>query len=152
MQGGFASAHAHLCREGPKINLNVSDNLIDYDPEVSLFGQFEKLHSMSSRDKAQRSLQNLFDSSMTVLTKHSKRLESLASENENGVGNGSELAQQKVAPKIAVKRFFGGKNESEIQKDQKMRQTSGKFRDSFTRKMQTIRDGKSNSSKEMLPE
>ena len=69
MEGGFASAHAYLCREGPKNHLNVNDVLIEYDPEVSLFGRFEKLQSMSSRDKAQRSLQNMFDSSMTALTK-----------------------------------------------------------------------------------
>jgi hypothetical protein len=68
MEGGFASAHAYLCREGPKNHLHVNDVLIEYDPEVSLFGRFEKLHSMSSRDKAQRSLQNMFDSSMTALT------------------------------------------------------------------------------------
>eukprot|EP00533_Pseudo-nitzschia_delicatissima_P000534 CAMPEP_0116087090 /NCGR_PEP_ID=MMETSP0327-20121206/5188_1 /TAXON_ID=44447 /ORGANISM="Pseudo-nitzschia delicatissima, Strain B596" /LENGTH=931 /DNA_ID=CAMNT_0003578155 /DNA_START=1924 /DNA_END=4719 /DNA_ORIENTATION=- len=76
LDGGFASAHSYLCREGHKHHLNVNDVLIDYNPEVSLFGRFEKLHSMSRSEKAQRGLQNLFDSSMTALTKHGARLES----------------------------------------------------------------------------
>lgn len=96
MEGGFASAHAYLCREGPKNHLNVSDILIEYNPDMSIFGRFEKLHNMSSRDKAQRSLQNLFDSSMTALTKHSKRLESLASEVD---GVTDEQTHQKGSPK-----------------------------------------------------
>lgn len=159
MEGGFASAHAYLCREGPKNHLNVNDVLIDYDPEVSLFGRFEKIHSMSSRDKAQRSLQHLFDSSMTALTKHSMRLDLLTSDVDNGVTD--EQTQQKTSTKNAVQRFFRGKDEgsvedkksgrfekSEVREDRKQRQNPGSFRDTFARKMQTMRDGKGHSFKE----
>lgn len=103
LEGGFASAHAYLCREGPKIHLNVSEVLVEYNPEVSLFGRFETLHGMSNRDKAQRAVQNLFDSSLTALTKQSMRLESLASDLDNGSAD-----EQKKGPKNAVQRFFSG--------------------------------------------
>jgi len=100
VEGGFASVHAYLCREGPKTHLHVSNVLIDYNQEVSLFGRFEKLHSMSGRDKAQRALQNLFDSSMTALTKNSMRLE--------------EQTNQKSGTKSAVQRFFGAKMGNDV--------------------------------------
>mmetsp|Transcript_36703 Transcript_36703/g.41993 ORF Transcript_36703/g.41993 Transcript_36703/m.41993 type:complete len:1016 (-) Transcript_36703:611-3658(-) len=106
MEGGFAAAHACLCREGSKMGLNVNDVLTDYNAEISLFGQFEKLHSLSGRDKAQRSLQNIFDSSMTALTKKSMRFET------DSIGvNIDEQTQQKGGQKNVVQRFFGGKNE-----------------------------------------
>mmetsp|Transcript_34274 Transcript_34274/g.37042 ORF Transcript_34274/g.37042 Transcript_34274/m.37042 type:complete len:180 (+) Transcript_34274:2725-3264(+) len=106
MEGGFAAAHACLCREGSKMGLNVNDVLTDYNAEISLFGQFEKLHSLSGRDKAQRSIQNIFDSSMTALTKKSMRFET------DSIGvNIDEQTQQKGGQKNVVQRFFGGKNE-----------------------------------------
>eukprot|EP00536_Pseudo-nitzschia_multiseries_P006212 jgi/Psemu1/303950/fgenesh1_kg.129_\ len=104
VEGGFASSHAFLCREGAKVHLNVNNVLVDYNPEVSLFGRFERLHSMSGRDKAQRALQALFDSSMTALTKKSMRLETFA----NGTTS-DERTNGKGATKNAVKRFFEGK-------------------------------------------
>ncbi len=91
LEGGFASAHAYLCREGPKNHLNVNDVLIDYNPELSLFGRFEKLHSMSRSEKAQRSLQNMLDSSMTALAKHGARLESLHNNNISSQSKPTEV-------------------------------------------------------------
>jgi len=91
LEGGFASAHAYLCREGPKNHLNVNDVLIDYNPELSLFGRFEKLHSMSRSEKAQRSLQNMLDSSMTAIAKHGARLESLHNNNTSSQSKPTEV-------------------------------------------------------------
>jgi hypothetical protein len=106
VSGGFAAAHAFLCREGHTVHLRANDVLADYNPESSLFGQFEKLHSASGREKAQRSLQNLFDSSMTVITKNSMRLETLASELSNT--NMEDNSNQKVGQKNVVQRLFRG--------------------------------------------
>jgi hypothetical protein len=124
MEGGFAAAHACLCREGPKMGLKVNDVLTDYSPEISVFGQFEKLHSLSGRDKAQRTLHNLFDTGMTALTKNTMRLDTLSSEFAGD--NIDEQMQQKGGQKNAVQRFFRG------------------------RKLQTLKDGtgRSNSSME----
>jgi len=137
MEGGFAAAHACLCREGSEMGLKVNDVLTDYNPEISLFGQFEKLHNLSGRDKAQRSLQNMFDSSMTALTKNSMRFET-----DFTGGNIDEQTQHKGGQKSVVQRFFGGKTEKIV--DDK--QPSG--RNPFTRKLQTIRNGRSNFPKE----
>ncbi|MGK3742495.1 MAG: hypothetical protein ACI90V_009351 [Bacillariaceae sp.] len=123
MEGGFAAAHACLCREGPKMGLKVNDVLTDYNPEISLFGQFEKLHNLSGRDKAQRSLHNFFDSGMTALTKNTMRLETLSSEFAGD--NIDEQTQQKGGQKNAVQRFFRG------------------------RKLQTLRDGTGRSNSTM---
>jgi len=140
MEGGFAAAHACLCREGSKMGLNVNDILTDYNSEISLFGQFEKLHSLSGRDKAQRSLQNIFDSSMTALTKNSMRFETDVTGD-----NIDEQTQQKGGQKNVVRRFFRGKNERIV--DDK--QSSG--RNPFARKLQTIRNSRSNFSREESP-
>ena len=82
LEGGFASALAWLYREGPKHHLRAQNVLTDFNVEASLFGQFERLHNATGREKAQRSLQNLFDSSMAAVTKTSMRLETLATEIE----------------------------------------------------------------------
>jgi hypothetical protein len=89
LDGGFAAAHAWLCREGPSRHLTVGNVLTDYSPDVSLFGQFESLYqeqqafaNATGREKTQRALQGLFESSMTALTRNTLRLESLASETE----------------------------------------------------------------------
>ena len=95
LEGGFASAHAYLCREGPKIHLNVNDVLIDYNPEVSLFGRFEKFHSMSRSEKAQRSLENMLVSGMTALTKHGARLEAAHNNNISSPSRKEETTEVK---------------------------------------------------------
>lgn len=105
LDGGFAAAHAYLCREGPKVHLQVNHVLTDYKPDISIFGQFETLHNASGREKAQRALQNLFDTSMTALTKNTMRFESLAS--EIGGGNAAEESHQKSGQNV-VTRFFAG--------------------------------------------
>jgi hypothetical protein len=88
LDGGFAAAHAWLCREGPKNHFRVNNVLTDYNPEVSLFGQFERLHREqqgTGREKTQRALQSLVDSSMTALTRKTMGFDaSLASEVESG--------------------------------------------------------------------
>ena len=98
LEGGFASAHSYLCREGHKIHLNVNDVLIDYNPEVSLFGRFEKFHSMSRSEKAQRSLQNMFDSSITAITKHGTRLETVHNNSKNSSQSRREEADAAKHP------------------------------------------------------
>jgi hypothetical protein len=100
LEGGFASALAWLYREGPKHHLSAQNVLTDYNVDVSLFGQFERLHNATGREKAQRSLQNLFDSSMAAMTKTSMRLETLASE--------IEKSSQKPEQTNVVQRFFSG--------------------------------------------
>ena len=91
--GGFAQAHAWLCRAGPEKGLHAESILEEYNPEVSLFGQFESLSNASGREKAQRSLQGIFDSSMAALTKNAMRLESMAS----AKGNGEDQQRDEVA-------------------------------------------------------
>ena len=110
LDGGFAAAHAWLCRDGPKNHhLKASNVLTDYNPEVSLFGQFETLYqeqqllaNAPAREKAQRALQGLFDTSMTALARNTMVFESLASEIETG----ENLFRQNV-----VSKFFGAENE-----------------------------------------
>jgi hypothetical protein len=110
LDGGFAAAHAWLCREGPKNHFRVNNVLTDYNPEVSLFGQFERLNleqQGTGREKTQRALQNLFDSSMTALTRTTMGFDaSLASEVESG-GTGTKSRQN------VVSNFFGSSNDSQ---------------------------------------
>lgn len=143
LSGGFASAHAFLCREGHKVHLRVNDVLADYNPEVSLFGQFEKLHSASGREKAQISLQNLFDSSMTVITKNSMRFETLAS--ELATGNAEDPVNPKGGQKNVVQRLFGGGGdekhgvsaEDNVDSREQQSHTSVPFRNPFARNAQS---------------
>eukprot|EP00980_Cylindrotheca_fusiformis_P018941 scaffold6331_cov195-Cylindrotheca_fusiformis.AAC.5 len=102
VDGGFAAMHSFLCREGPNIHLHAENVLTDYNPEVSLFGQFEKVHNSTGREKAQRKIQNLFDSSMAALTMNTKRFEkSSTTESSNEQQN-----VQKGGHNV-VTRFFG---------------------------------------------
>jgi hypothetical protein len=87
LEGGFARAHAWLVRQGPNYNVDAESVLVDYNPTTSLFAQCEtlfkeqqELANATTRERTQRSLQNLFDSSMTALTKSKLRFENLASE------------------------------------------------------------------------
>jgi hypothetical protein len=110
LDGGFAAAHAWLCREGPKMHFRVNNALTDYNPEVSLFGQFERLHRErqgTGREKTQRAVQNLFDSSMTALTRKTMGFDaSLASEVESG-DTGPKNRQN------VVSNFFGSSKDSQ---------------------------------------
>jgi hypothetical protein len=150
LDGGFAAAHSFLCREGPKLHLRVNNVLTDYNPEVSLFGQFEKVHNGSGRDKAQHALQNLFDSSMMALTKNTMRFESLASEIGSSPGGDEHLP--KVGQNV-VSRFFGSSEQtskddstksaseqSGYGKSAQNQSTSGAFLNPFARKPQASRD------------
>jgi hypothetical protein len=102
IDGGFAAAHAYLCREGPSVNLLPHNVLLDYNAEACLFGQFEKLHSSTGREKAQRKIQNLFDSSMVALTKNTMKIEkALASDEQH----------QEKSEQSGFARFFGGIND-----------------------------------------
>jgi hypothetical protein len=104
LDGGFAGAHSFLIREGPKHHLHVNDVLADYDPAVSLFGQFERVHNSTGREKAQRALQNIFDSSLVALTKNSRRLETLTTD----IGH---TEQQKKGGNMVTRFFAGGGGE-----------------------------------------
>jgi hypothetical protein len=102
VDGGFAAMHSFLCREGPNIHLDAQNVLTDYNPDVSLFGQFEKVHNSTGREKAQRKIHYLFDSSMAALTMNTMRFEkSVASEAHN-----EQHQQQKIGQNV-VTRFFG---------------------------------------------
>jgi hypothetical protein len=144
LEGGFAAAHSYLCQDGPKNHLYAKNVLTDYDPEVSIFAQFERATNATSLEKAQRSLQNMFDSGMTALTKSTMRFETLSSELQNP----DELSKPKE-PKNVVRRFFGGGKEDaladseakpepgSISGEQQPSQPSGPFRNPFARKSQT---------------
>ena len=107
LEGGFASAHAWLWREGRKKGFDANSILVDYHPETSIFGQMEQLRlqqkeqtNYSSREKTQRALQNLIEGSMTQLVKGKMKLEeSLASEAEVTVAEtGATLSSGTSAP------------------------------------------------------
>lgn len=108
LEGGFVQAHAWLCREGPQRHLNVSSVLVDYDPE-SFFGRMESNLKLSRGEKAQRSMQNMFDASMTSITKKMISLESLSSELDSTEG------RQKVQKSVAesVTKFFAKKDDQQ---------------------------------------
>ncbi|CAJ1904625.1 unnamed protein product [Cylindrotheca closterium] len=111
VNGGFATMHAFLSREGPGINLEPQLVLADYNPELSVFGQFETVYSSSGRQKAQRKLQNLFDTSMAAMTLNTMRLEKAVS---------PEAANDSQTPNSEqnlVSRFFGrGEQPSTVEK------------------------------------
>lgn len=134
LDGGFAAAHAFLCREGTNHHLRVNDVLENYNPDVSIFGQFERVHNSSGREKAQRALQNIFDSSLIALTKNARRLETLASE----IGQeGDEKQQQKKSGGNMVARFFATGVSDDAKKN-----TSSKAADETQESVQTESDGK----------
>lgn len=110
LEGGFAAAHAYLCQEGPKKHLYARNVLTDYDPEVSIFAQFERATNSTSREKAQRSLQHMFDSGITALTKSTMRFETLSSETSKA----DETSHPKLEQMNVVRNFFGGKKEAPV--------------------------------------
>lgn len=137
LDGGFAGAHSFLSREGPKHGLHIHECLADYDPEISIFGQFERVHNSTSREKAQRALQNIFDSSMVALTKNSLRLENIAS--ELGQPDQQRKGGNMVSRFFAVgndggKKDQGGVSVSNERNDHKAGQPV--FRNPFARKSQ----------------
>ncbi|KAG7355885.1 hypothetical protein IV203_000571 [Nitzschia inconspicua] len=142
LEGGFAAAHSYLCQDGPKEHLYARNVLTDYDPEVSIFAQFERATNSSSREKAQRSLQNMFDSGITALTKSTMRFETLSSEVHYSDGPSKPKGEQKNV----VRRFFGGGTDDaiddkgaqpETSSDNQSFQPSVPFRNPFARKSHT---------------
>ncbi|KAL3945601.1 MAG: hypothetical protein SGBAC_000341 [Bacillariaceae sp.] len=106
VNGGFATMHAFLSREGPDINLEPQLVLADYNPEVSVFGQFETVYNSSGRQKAHRKLQSLFDTSMATVTLKTMRLEKAMTpeaSNETPTPNSGQNV---------VSRFFGRDEQS----------------------------------------
>ncbi|CAB9517277.1 expressed unknown protein [Seminavis robusta] len=78
LEGGFASAHAWLVREGPKKGFDVKSLLVDYNTDVSLFGQMEKIRMEQKGQavyKTQRALHNLLETSMATLVRGKMQLE-----------------------------------------------------------------------------
>ena len=78
LEGGFASAHAWLVREGAKKGFDVKSLLVDYDPDVSLFGQMEKIRvdfKAQAAYKTQRALQSLLDQSLYTIVRGKMLLE-----------------------------------------------------------------------------
>jgi hypothetical protein len=78
LEGGFASAHAWLVREGPKKGFDIKALLVDYHPDVSLFGQMEKIRMEQKGQalyKTQRALHNLLESSMATIVRGKMQLE-----------------------------------------------------------------------------
>lgn len=96
LEGGFASAHAWLVREGAKKGFDVKSLLVDYNPDVSLFGQMEKLRfdqRATAAYKTQRALQNILDQSLASIVKGKMQLEgSLTAEVETATGSTSGAA------------------------------------------------------------
>lgn len=86
LDGGFAAAHSWLVREGESHHLDAASALIDYNPESSVFGQMEKLHTASATEKASRAMQNLMEKSLVAMTLQARQLEKLASDMESGRG------------------------------------------------------------------
>lgn len=86
LDGGFAAAHSWLVREGPSHHLDATSALIDYNPESSVFGQMEKLHTASATEKASRAMQKLMEKSLVAVTMQARQLEKLASDMESGRG------------------------------------------------------------------
>jgi len=125
MEGGFAAAHAWLCRDGARFHLRASNVLTDYQPEVSLFGQFESLHqeqmamqNASAKEKTQRAIQNLFDSSMVAITKGTKRFDNRAPETAD------RTESRPAAQKSMVSTFFrqsgdANNNDTKLKDDDK---------------------------------
>jgi hypothetical protein len=157
LQGGFAAAHSYLCHEGPKLHLFAKNVLTDYDPNVSIFAQFERSNNTTSREKAQRSLQNMFDSGMTVLTKSTMRFEALSSDQNNT----DEILKAKTEQKNVVLRLFGGAKEDPIGDKEGIpeeqdsvptghSQSSVPFRNPFARKSQAQSELNNSSHRETL--
>ena len=96
LEGGFASAHAWLVREGAKKGFDVKALLVDYNPDVSLFGQMEKIRfdqRATAAYKTQRALQNILDQSLASIVKGKMQLEgSLAAEVEAATGSTDSAA------------------------------------------------------------
>jgi hypothetical protein len=82
LDGGFAAAHAWLARDGGTEKLSISEALVDYDEESSLFAALERSYqeqkefkSASARKKTTLAMQKLLDNSMTRLTVAENRIE-----------------------------------------------------------------------------
>ena len=61
LDGGFAAAHAWLCRNNEA--LTPSTVLVNYDPKVSTLAQLERAYNASSTERTQMKLQNILDNS-----------------------------------------------------------------------------------------
>ena len=61
LDGGFAAAHAWLCRNNEA--LTPSTVLVNYDPKVSTLAQLERAYNASSTERTQMKLQHLLDNS-----------------------------------------------------------------------------------------
>jgi len=112
LDGGFAAAHAWLSREGSEKGLTKAANLVDYDEELSLFGQLEtsykeqvEFENAPAREKAKKTAQKLLDNSMARLTMTEYRLESVASELTSTEG------RQKVRQSVST--FFSSKSKGD---------------------------------------
>jgi len=82
LDGGFAAAHAWLARDGGAENLSISEALVDYDEDSSLFADLERSYqeqkefkSAGARKKTTLAMQKLLDNSMTRLTIAENRIE-----------------------------------------------------------------------------
>ena len=102
LDGGFASAHAWLARDGEKHGLRASSVLVDYDPEASIFGQMETLHNASMTEKAQRQLNNLVEKSLVAMTLQAAQFERMAADMEAKKQKGSGVGG------IRLGNFFRG--------------------------------------------
>jgi len=108
LEGGFASAHSWLIREGPNNNLRASSVLVDYDPEASVFGQMETLHNASATEKAQRQLTNLVEKSLVSMTLQAQKLEKLAADMEANKKSGNAMGGLRLGS------LFRGSSQSNV--------------------------------------
>ena len=86
LDGGFAAAHSWLVRHGKEHHLSASSVLIDYDSEASLFGQMETYQNASAKERTQRSMQKILDSSLVSMTRSVQRLERLTADRSDHQG------------------------------------------------------------------
>jgi len=78
LEGGFAAAHAWLVREGGKKGFDTNALLVDYDPDVSVFGQMEKIRmgqKSAAAYKTQRALQSVLDQSLAAFVRGKMQLD-----------------------------------------------------------------------------
>lgn len=82
LDGGFCAAHSWLVRQGVHRHLDAKQVLVDYQPEASLFGQLESLHNATAKEKAQRKMANLLESSLVTMTRRAAQIENIAKDKE----------------------------------------------------------------------
>lgn len=102
LDGGFCAAHAWLIRQGVHRHLDAKEVLVDYNPEASLFGQLETLHNATAKEKAQRKMANLLESSLVSMTRRAAQIENIAKDQELRQGIRKTLFRRGESSDVAM--------------------------------------------------